>query len=168
MSPLTAFLPAAASAATSLATSAARGISQGISFAAELANGNREAATAAVAGPAPSLPAELAQAIDRFAELIRQRLASAGIDLAQPATLTGDGLGGLEVEASHPQADSIESLLVGDSAVIDAFHQLAARYHSAMMGPDPTLSSLPWDQSSAGRSVAIEVSADSARAEFIK
>jgi hypothetical protein len=168
VSPLTALIPAAASAATSLAKSAAHGIAEGISFAAELAKGNREATSAAVAEPmTPSLPGELQEAIDRFAELIRQRLAFAGIDLAQPARLTGDGLGGLEVEASHPQAASIESLLAQDEEVAGAFHRLAARFEAAMIGPDPAMSGLSWDQSSAGRSVAIEVAADSARADLL-
>lgn len=168
LSPLTALIPAAASAATSLAKGAAHSIAEGFSFAAELAKGNRDASSAAVAEPtAPLLPKELQEAIDRFAELIRQRLASAGIDLAQPVTLTGDGLGGLEVEASHPQSAAIESLLAGDSAIADAFHQLAQRYQGVVAGPDRLSTSLPWDQSSAGRSVAIEVMADSARAELV-
>ncbi|HUE73320.1 MAG TPA: hypothetical protein VMP01_20750 [Pirellulaceae bacterium] len=164
MSPLTALLPAAASAATSLAKSAAHGIAEGVSFAAELATGNREASSAAVSETsALSLPADLREAIDRFAEVIRQRLASAGIDLAEPVALTGDGLGGLEI-ADHRQAETIESLLAGDAGIADAFHQLAARFQTAMVGPDPAMSSLPWDQSSAGRNVTIEIGPDSAQA----
>jgi hypothetical protein len=167
VSPLTALIPAAASAATSLAKSAAHGIAEGISFAAELAKGNREATSAAVAEPmTPSLPGELQKAIDRFAELIRQRLAFAGIDLAEPLTLTGDALGGIEV-ADHPQAAAVESLLAQDEEVAGAFHRLAARFEAAMIGPDPAMSGLSWDQSSAGRSVAIEVAADSARADLL-
>lgn len=164
MSPLTALIPAAASAATSLAKSAAHGIAEGFSFAAELAKGNPGTSAVAANEPAsPSLPAELQEAISRFAELIRQRLAGAGIDLAQPVTLSGDGLGGLEI-ADHPQAAAIESLLAHDDEVASAFHQLAARIQSAMIGTDSALSSLSWDQSSAGRNVAIEIAADAARA----
>ena len=168
MSPLTALIPAAASAATSLAKSAAHGIAEGFSFAAELAKGKQEdAAATAVEPTVSSLPTELKQAIDRFAELIRQRLASVGVDLADPVTLTGDGLGGIEVAADHPQAREIETLLTGDRQVVDAFHDLAARYRAAMLGPDPLSSSIPWDQTSAGRHVAIQVAGDSARAELL-
>jgi hypothetical protein len=169
LSPLTALIPAAASAATSLAKSAAHGIAEGVSFAAELARGNRDAgATASAIATPPSLPAELQDAINRFAELIRQRLASAGIELAQPLSLTGDGLGGINVAEDHPQAGAIESLITKDSAIADAFHQLANRFHIAMNGPDPATTSLPWDQSSAGRGVAIQIADDSARAVLIK
>ena len=165
---MTALIPAAASAATSLAKGAAHGIAEGFSFAAELAKGNREASAAQVAEPAaPSLPAELKHAIERFAELIRQRLADVGIDLADPVTVTGDGLGGIEVAADHPHQYEIEALLAGDRQVADAFHDLAQRYQAAMAGRDPLASSLPWDQSSAGRNVAIQVAADSARAELL-
>jgi hypothetical protein len=168
LSPLTAFIPAAAAATASLAKGAARGISEGFSFAAELAKGNRETTPSVAAKiTAPSLPAELKEAIDRFAELIRQRLAAAGIDLAQPVTLTGDGLGGIKVATSHPQAEAIESLLAEDAQVADAFHQLAARYQAAMAGGDTVSTSLPWDHSSAGRHVAIQIGTDSALAELL-
>jgi hypothetical protein len=165
LSPLTALIPAAASAATSLAKSAAHGIAEGVSFAAELAKGNREANAAEAREPAAALPAELQAAIDRFAELIRQKLAGAGIDLADPVSLTGDGLGGIDV-GDHPQAAAIESLLANDEEAANAFHQLAARFHAAMVGPDPAMSSLSWDQSSAGRDVSIEVAANAARASI--
>jgi hypothetical protein len=168
LSPLTALIPAAASAATSLAKGAAHGIAEGFSFAAALAKGNREEAPAAAVEPTvPSLPTELKQAIDRFAELIRQRLASVGVDLADPVTLTGDGLGGIEVAADHPQSREIETLLTGDRQVIEAFHDLAQRYQTAIAGHDPLVSTLPWDQTSAGRNVAIQVAAESARAEVL-
>lgn len=159
MSPLTAFVPAAAAAATSLARSAAHGIAEGISFAAELARAHRDVPAGDPSGP--SLPPDLQRAIDEFAERIRQRLAAAGIELAPPITLTGDGLGGLSIDGP-PQ---IESLLAGDGQLAAMFHELASRYERAM-GSGDRLAGLTWDTSSAGRNAAIEVAAESARMEL--
>jgi hypothetical protein len=159
LSPLTALIPAAASAATSLAKSAAHGIAEGFSFAAELAKGSRDDAASADSSTSPSLPPALQKAIDDFAKLIRQRLATAGIDLAGPLELRGDGLGGLEIDRAHPLAEHIESLLNADPLLTAEFHDLAARLEQTMVGPDPLASSLPWDQS-AGRLLALSIGPD--------
>ena len=98
-----------------------------MSFASELAKGISspaepadEKAQAAANGRRESLQ----RRIEQLAQRIKQQLEAAGIDLAEPLTLTGDGLGGISA-GDHPQKAAIESLLESDVLLLRDFERLA-------------------------------------------
>jgi hypothetical protein len=128
MSPL---LPIAGTAALSLAGETARAIGSGLSFATELLRQDNDAATAPRPIELPPSPAEqrLEQAIRDFVNRLRERLASAGIELAGPLVLESDGLGRIQVGGERSDESAIEDA-VGDDRLLAEFNRLAEMQES--------------------------------------
>jgi hypothetical protein len=102
----------------------------GLSFAGELLKG--ASATSAEHDEAPSAKDSARAIIERrikeLQDRIRRELVAAGIVLAKPVELTGDGAGGIAVAADHPQREAIQDFLGNDFLLERDFHQLAGEY----------------------------------------
>ena|SRR5688500_16381453 len=119
--------PIAGAAGVGLARATATAVNGGLSFAAELAKGLSGAAGAVDAeaeAAGDGRRESLQRRIEQLAERIKQQFEAAGIDLAEPLILTGDGLGGISA-GNHPQASAIENLLESDVLLLRDFERLA-------------------------------------------
>ena len=160
---LTALLPAAIPGMTVLASRAAEAVSNGLSFAATLANLGPAPAPAAVTQEEPKLPAELQQALARFAELLRERLAAMGRSLAGPVELSADVLGEIEAVGNPQDAEAVEQLLAHDEELSSQFFQLASAFQQVTGQANAASMSLPWDVAGAARGVTMIVGEDGAK-----
>lgn len=111
-----------ASAASQLARSAAGAASQGLSFLAELTRPAAEEVTASK----PAEPAGDQARINSFIETLKRELAAAGVELAEPLELIGDGEGGIAIQPDHPQRNVIEDLLSRDAFLQHDMRELLA------------------------------------------
>lgn len=153
---LTALLPAAIPGMTVLASRAADAISDGLSFAATLAN--LSPATVPVQpAKVPKLPVELQQAMARFAELLRERLAAMGRSLSGPVELSVDVLGEIKAAGNPQDAEGAEQLLAQDQELAARFFQLARGLQQATGQMNAASASLPWDVAGAARGVTMVV-----------
>ena len=132
MSPL---LPIAGTAALSLAGQTVGAIGNGLSFATELLRQDNDSARAASPPPPIDLPrppaqSKFEQALREFVTRLRQRLASAGIDLSGPLVLESDGLGGIQVGGDRIDESAIEQAIADDGQLAAEFNQLAEEQRS--------------------------------------
>ena len=125
----------AAGAAGVFAARAAQSLAGGVSFADIFRKA--DAAQPSVGGPeaAPIAPssksAPTSQTADPrrlladFQELIKRRLAAAGVDISQPLELSTLNESGVKVSGDHPDWAKIEQIFDEDPALRDDFHKLA-------------------------------------------
>ena len=71
-------------------------------------------------------PAEGEAELNSFLQLVKERLAAAGIDTPLSFEITSEADGNLRIRGNHPQQDEIEAVLRDDPEVIAAFGRLAA------------------------------------------
>lgn len=128
---------------------AARGVLQtfagGASFADALSAGQTEAqaddgiadANSADAIPLADRERRWQTALDRFRQLLAQKLAAAGVNLNEPIEIQDDGLGGLQVAGNHADRAAIEQTLAGDANLAAQFQSLAQSYAALHPEFDP-------------------------------
>src|SRR5688500_8104085 len=133
--------PIAGAAGAGLARATAAAVNGGLSFAAELAQGLSGAGATADAEAQAADDGRreaLQRRVEQLAQRIKQELEAASIDLSEPLTLTGDGLGGISAGV-HPQRTEIENLLESDVLLLRDFERLADEFEAVAAeasGPD--------------------------------
>src|SRR3954465_5535838 len=96
-------------AALTLGRSALNAAGNGMSFAAELLRGAAgDSSKSQVATAAQTQRSILKAQMDKTQQRLKKQLASAGIQLTQPAELISNGQGGIAVAGPHPQHAAIE------------------------------------------------------------
>lgn len=128
-------IPAAGAAAGALAVKAAKSLAGGLSFADMFRRADqaqpavsRPAVEAQKSPQAPSASDDPRQLLSEFTDLVRRKLAAAGIDTLQPIELCALGQDGVKVNGDHPDWPRIEQLFADDPAFRDAFHRIAGAF----------------------------------------
>jgi hypothetical protein len=90
-----------------------------------------------------NLTREAETRFSEFKRTVQQLLSAAGIDTSMPITLESDGMGGITVNADHPDQEKIATLLQTNPDLIDKFHAVqeayrALRSSSETSGEDPS------------------------------
>jgi hypothetical protein len=65
-----------------------------------------------------------------FKRAVQQLFSAAGIDTGTPIVLESDGIGGITVNADHPDQDKIAALLQSNPDLIDKFHAVREAYRA--------------------------------------
>lgn len=134
--PITSILSGAVGGTSAAVGGAAK--SGGEAFAALLQRA-REAASptsgsATTAATVGDLTRDAESRFSEFKRAVQQLLAGAGIDTGTPIVLSTDGLGGITVNADHPDQEKIVALLQANPDLIDKFQSLEAAYRALRSG----------------------------------
>jgi hypothetical protein len=130
--PISSILSGAVSGSTTAIGSAAKG--GGDAFAALLQRA-REASSPATGSAATSttvgnLTRDAETRFSEFKRAVQQLLSAAGIDTNPPVTLQSDGIGGVTVNADHPDQEKIVALLQSNPDLIDKFQAVQEAYRA--------------------------------------